>query len=106
MSNPDQPDQPGQPPAPSEASALAGAVFGSAAAALAFWAAAAGAGLARDARARRGPDGRYWVEVAAPSGIFLPCSKISELTRDQDLDRHHRQLVGNARKFNDRARKL
>jgi hypothetical protein len=82
MSNPDQPEQPGQPSAPAtseasaptgeasaptgEASAPTGVMFGSAAAALAFWAAAAGAGLARDARARRGPDGRYWVEVAAP----------------------------------------
>ncbi len=74
MSNPDQPARPehsGEPAARSEASAPTGAVFGSAAAALAFWAAAAGAGLARDARARRGPDGRYWVEVAAPSGHVL-----------------------------------
>jgi FtsH ternary system domain X7 len=42
-----------------------GAIFGSASAALAFWAAVAGAGLARDVRARRGPDGRCWVEVHA-----------------------------------------
>lgn len=42
-----------------------GAMFGSEAAALAFWAALAGAGLARDVRARRGPDGRCWVEVHA-----------------------------------------
>jgi hypothetical protein len=42
-----------------------GAMFGSAAAALAFWAAVAGAGLARDVRARCGADGRCWVEVRA-----------------------------------------
>lgn len=59
------PEQPG--PAPSgDASAPTSAVFRSAAAALAFWAAAAGAGLARQARARLSPDGRYWIEVAAP----------------------------------------
>jgi hypothetical protein len=62
MSNPEHPG-----PAPSgDASAPTSAVFGSAAAALAFWAAAAGAGLARQARARRSPDGRYWIEVSAP----------------------------------------
>jgi hypothetical protein len=42
-----------------------GAMFGSAAAALAFWAALAGAGLARNVRVRRGPDGRCWAEVHA-----------------------------------------
>lgn len=45
-----------------------GAMFGSAAAALAFWAAVAGAGLARDVRARCGPDGRCWVEARAVPG--------------------------------------
>jgi hypothetical protein len=45
-----------------------GAMFGSAAAALAFWAALAGAGLARDVGVRRGPDGRCWVEVHALPG--------------------------------------
>jgi hypothetical protein len=49
----------------SDAALATGAMFGSAAAALAFWAAAAGAGVARQARAYRGPDGRYWVEVDA-----------------------------------------
>src|SRR5262249_54457386 len=42
------------------------------------------------------------LEVAALAGILLPRGEIGELARDHDLDRHHRDLVGNARETDDR----
>ncbi len=46
------------------------------------------------------------LEVAAPSGVFLAGCKIGELTRDHDLDRHHDDLVGDAREIVDRLAEL
>ena len=38
-------------------------------------------------------------QIAAPSGILLARGKIGELPRDHDFDRHHRDLVGDAREI-------
>jgi hypothetical protein len=58
---PPAPPNPGAPPPPHT-----GCRFASAQAALAFLGAVAAAGLAAEARARRGPAGAWWVEVPAP----------------------------------------
>ena len=46
------------------------------------------------------------LEVAAPAGILLPRRIIGELARDHDLDRHHGDLVGDAREIGDRLAEL
>ena len=45
-------------------------------------------------------------EIAAPAGILFARGVIGELPRDHDLDRHHRDLVGDAREFDDRLAEL
>jgi hypothetical protein len=37
---------------------------------------------------------------------FSPGAEIGQLPRDHDLDRHHRQLVGDAREFDQRLAEL
>jgi hypothetical protein len=46
------------------------------------------------------------LEIAAASGIILPRRIIGELARDHDLDRHHGDLVGDAREIGDRLAEL
>ena len=41
--------------------------------------------------------GHAGLEVAAPALVLLARGEIGELARDHDLDRHHRELVGDAR---------
>ena len=45
-------------------------------------------------------------EIAAPAGILLPRRVIGELARDHDFDRHHGELVGDAREIDDRLAEL
>ena len=46
------------------------------------------------------------LEIAALARILLPGREVSELARDHDLDRHHRDLVGDAGKIDDRLAEL
>jgi hypothetical protein len=62
---PEPPSPPGEPPTPAEAELTHTAGrFRSSQAVLAFLGAVAGAGLASEARAWRGPQGQWWTEVA------------------------------------------
>src|SRR5262245_59735320 len=46
------------------------------------------------------------LKIATFARILLPRLEISELARDHDLDRHHRNLVGDAGKIDDRLAEL
>src|SRR6516165_4168902 len=46
------------------------------------------------------------LEIAALARILLPRREVSELARDHDLDRHHRDFVGDAGKTDDRLAEL
>ena len=57
-----------------------------------------------DARGEQLRHARF--EVAAPACVLGAAGEIGELTGDVDLDRHHRQLVGDAREMDDRLAEL
>ncbi len=40
--------------------------------------------------------GHTGLKIAAVAVVFFPCAEIGQLSGDHDLDRHHRQFVGNA----------
>ncbi len=46
------------------------------------------------------------LEIAAAAGVLLPRRVVGELARDHDLDRHHGDLVGDARETDDRLAEL
>ena len=50
--------------------------------------------------------GHAGLEIAAMAVVFLPCGIIGQLTGDHNLNRHHGQLAGHAREFDQRFAEL
>ena len=61
---------------------------------------------AAQADARGEQLGHAGFEIAAAAGVLLARGEISELAGEQDLRRHHGELVGDAREVDDRLAEL